>query len=402
MNQFSLLIKPSSWDCNLRCRYCFYLSKSSIYRKSAPRMSIATLQLMTRKFMALSMPVHSFGWQGGEPTLMGLNFFRQAIEFQKQYGHSGLSVANGLQTNGTLLDDAWGEFLQRYNFLVGISIDGPAELHNLGRVHSDGRGSHAEVLRGLEVLRRNHVEHNVLTLVSAYNQTHPLEIYHYLKDLGINYHQYIECTEFDQQGELLPFALQPGRWGEFLCTIFDEWHKHDTRNISVRLFDSILVRLVDGYANCCSMGTDCRQYFVIEHNGDVYPCDFYVRPELKLGNIEVDEIEPMQNSSLFRDFGLRKSSWNDRCSQCEYLQFCAGGCPKSRPGDDPGNLSALCADWRMFYSHTIDRFRKLAADISAERKRNAQQRLSAGGALPGRNDPCPCGSGKKFKKCCGA
>ncbi len=402
MNQFSLLLKPSSWDCNLRCRYCFYLKKSNIYNKSAPRMNIQTLQLLTQKFMALRLPVHSFAWQGGEPTLMGLDFYRQAIEFQKQYGQSGLSVANGLQTNGTLLDDGWGKFLQQYNFLIGISIDGPAELHNRGRVDGAGCGSHSQVMRGLEVLRRNQVEHNVLTLVSAYNQDHPLEIYHYLNDLGLNYHQYIECTEFNQAGQLLPFSLQPGRWGEFLCTIFDEWYKNDSRKISVRLFDSILVRMLDGYANCCSMGTDCRQYFVIEHNGDVYPCDFYVRPELKLGNIAVDDIDSMLGSELFQAFGLRKSLWNGRCSHCEYLEFCAGSCPKSRPGADSANLSVLCEDWRVFYSHTLERFREIAAAIRAERKQSAGQNLGSVSVTPGRNDPCPCGSGKKYKKCCGA
>ncbi len=384
----------------MRCRYCFYLSKSSLYRQAAPRMSISTLQLLTRKFMSLPLASYNFGWQGGEPTLMGLDFFRQAIEFQKQYGHSGLIVANGLQTNGTLLDHGWGEFLRRYNFLVGISLDGPAKLHDLGRFHPDGRGSHAEARRGLAILQRHQVEHNVLTLISASNQDYPLEIYHYLKDLGLNYHQYIECTEFDAQGQLLPFALRPGRWGEFLCTIFDEWYKRDTKNISIRLFDSILVRLIDGYANCCSLGLDCRQYFVIEHNGDVYPCDFYVQPELKLGNIEVDKLETMQQSSRFREFGLRKSAWNNLCPQCEYLPLCAGGCPKSRPGQNPANLSVLCPDWRLFYRHTLGRFQKLAAEIKAERKRNAIPQNTAG-RTTGRNNPCPCGSGKKYKKCCG-
>jgi uncharacterized protein len=397
MKPFSLLIKPSSWDCNLRCRYCFYLGKRSIYNESAPRMSARMLQNMIQKFMAMEMPVHSFGWQGGEPTLMGLDFFRRAVAFQQQFGHPAQSVSNGLQTNGTLLNDEWGKFLRQYNFLVGVSIDGPAELHDRGRTFIDGHGSHAEVMRGMETLRRNKVDFNALTLVSAFNQEHPLEIYRYLKNQGINYHQYIECVEFDQAGKLLPFAVKPGRWGEFLCTIFDEWFKNDTRKISVRLFDSILVRLVDGYANVCAMGTDCRQYFVVEHNGDVYPCDFHVRPELKLGNINDDEFDSLLNSKIYREFGVLKNSWNKRCSTCDYLSLCAGCCPKNRPGNDPANLSVLCEDWRLFYSHTIERFRQLAAEIIEERKRAASQRRQ-----PSRNDPCPRGSGKKYKKCCGA
>ena len=400
MKQFSLLIKPSSWDCNLRCRYCFYLKKSNIYDQPAPRMSRQVLQSMIQKFMNIKMPAHSFGWQGGEPTLMGLDFFRQAVAFQEQFGRAGRVVSNGLQTNGTLLNDGWGEFLHRYKFLVGISMDGPAELHNCGRTFIDGHGSHADVLLGMEVLRRNQVEFNVLTLVSAFNQEKPLEIYRYLRDQGIFYHQYIECIEFDQSGKLLPFSVAPGRWGEFLCTIFDEWFKNDIGKVSVRLFDSILVRLVDNFANVCAMGTDCRQYLVVEHNGDIYPCDFYVRPELKLGNVVVDEFDSLLKSELYREFGMRKKLWDERCSQCEYLNLCAGCCPKNRPGDYH-SLSVLCDDWRLFYSHTIERFRQLADKIIEERKHAVRQSISRT-SNPGRNDPCPCGSGKKYKKCCGA
>ncbi len=408
MRPFSLLVKPSSWGCNLRCKYCFYLEKRAIYADKHHKMTNDVLEAMIRKFMAVNMSAHSIGWQGGEPTTMGLDFFKQAVKFQQQYGKSGQTVSNGLQTNGTLLDDEWCKFLTKYNFLVGISIDGPAKIHDINRVTVDGRGSHELVMKGLAALRRNHTEHNVLTLVSSVNQDRPLEIYNYLKDLGVSFHQYIECVEFNREtGQLTDFAVQPEKWGEFLCQIFDEWYKEDTRKISVRLFDSVLTMLVDRVPNVCAMGQDCRQYFVVENNGDIYPCDFFVQPELKLGNIVTDDWEALQNSPIYEEFGRHKREWNEECESCRFLPLCAGCCPKNRPihGSDPRALSVLCSAWKMFYEHTIDRFEKLAADIVKERQEEAmRQRMATSPrnyARVGRNDPCPCGSGKKYKKCCG-
>ena len=398
---FSLLIKPASCSCNLRCSYCFYLDKTAVFGPGPLRMDEATLSTMIRKFMELRMPVATFGWQGGEPTLTGVDFFRRAVELQRRFAVKGQVVTNALQTNGTLLDDVWGEFLHRNRFLVGISVDGPAEIHDLNRLHADGRGSHAEVMRGIDLMKKHRVEFNVLTLVSSANQDRPVEIYRYLKSLGVNYHQYIECVEFDRDAKLKPCSVDPLKWGKFLCAVFDEWYPADTRTVSVRLFDTVLAKLVDRAENSCSAGTDCRQYFVVEYNGDIFPCDFYVRPELKLGNIRTDEFETLLDSPLYRDFGGRKRAWNDRCRNCEFLNLCAGCCPKNRPETDPSNLSALCEGWRLFYSHTIERFDLLAAQIAAERKAAVSRHL-AGAAPPGRNAPCPCGSGRKFKKCCGA
>lgn len=411
MKPFSLLIKPTSADCNLRCQYCFYLGRQQLYPQTRThRMSDNVLDGMIASFMRTDQPQYSFGWQGGEPTLMGLDFFKRVIELQQKHGRAGAAVANGLQTNGILIDDAFARHLAQYNFLVGISVDGPADIHDRYRRFADGRGSHARVMQALDTLKRRHVEYNVLTLVNDINVKRPRDIYHYLCDQGILFHQYIECVEFDVSGRLQPFAVTGKQWGDFLCAIFDEWFKHDTRRVSIRLFDSILSMMVDGIANVCAMGTDCRQYFVVEHNGDVYPCDFFVRPELKLGNILTGSWSEFQDSEVYRKFGQRKRQWNAQCAECEFLRYCAGDCPKNRPskGADPTQLSVLCPGWLQFYRHTIDRFRQLAKQIQRERQAEAVRPSTAPPAFAprrkkvGRNDPCPCGSGKKYKHCCGA
>lgn len=404
MKDFSLLVKPASADCNLRCKYCFYLGKCSLYPEAKKhRMSDDVLEKMVSSFLATDQRQYSFGWQGGEPTLMGLDFFKKVTSLQEKYGKPGASVSNGLQTNTTLIDDEFARHLAKYNFLVGVSVDGPPEIHDLNRITIDGRGSHSQVMRGLECLRKNKVEYNVLTLVSSANVNMPKEIYHYLCDMGVYYHQYIECVEFDEKGDLMPFAVNGEEWGNFLCAIYDEWIKSDTRKVSVRLFDSIITMMVEGVANSCNMGTDCRQYLVVEHNGDIYPCDFYVERDLKLGNIMENTWEEMLSSPLYGEFGRRKSNWNRACAECEYLRYCAGCCPKNRPtrGVDPTQLSVLCNGWKQFYHHTLKGFRKLANEIVEERESASKRGRVEVGDI-GRNDPCPCGSGKKYKRCCGA
>ncbi len=398
---FSLLIKPASWRCNLGCPSCFYSKKSELFRDGGLRMNDEVLAALTRKFLGLELPLSCFGWQGGECTLMGLDFFRKALDFQRKFAKPGQRVSNSIQTNATLLDDEWGRFFHENNILTGVSLDGPPEMHDRSRPWPDGRGSYADVLRGLEALRRNRAEFNVLTLVSAVNQEHPKEIYRYLKSLDVKYHQYIECVEFDSAGSLKPCSAEPRKWGRFLCELFDEWYPADVRKVSIRLFDSILSRLVDGAPSLCSMGGDCRQYFVVEHNGDLYPCDFHVSPEWKLGNIGTDDLLPLFESPLYREFGTRKSAVHEKCRLCEYRALCMGCCPKNRfPAGDWKSLSALCDGWKMFYAHTLERFGKIAAGIREDRAGNAP-RGEGPPSRPGRNSPCPCGSGKKYKNCCG-
>ena len=402
---FSLLVKPAGADCNLRCAYCFYLDKAALYPDAVRhRMSDAVLDRLIASYMATDQPQYAFGWQGGEPTLMGLDFFRRVTDLQKQHGKPGAVVANGLQTNGTLLDDAFAAHLAAYQFLVGVSLDGPAELHDPNRITADGRPTHARVLAGIDCLRRNRVEFNILTLVNRLNGRRPETVYRELVAKGFLFHQYIPCVEFDARGQPLPFSVEPRQWGEFLCALFDLWHAGDTRTVSIRLFDSILVRLVEGIANVCHMGRDCRQYFLVEHNGDVYPCDFFAEPALKLGNIMETGWAELYQSPAFKAFGACKAAWNPTCDTCPWLDVCAGDCPKHRYAGarDSRRLSYLCEGWRLFYAHTLPRFQELAEAIRRERRaQNAVFQNALPHPATGRNSPCPCGSGKKYKHCCG-
>lgn len=407
MKPFSLLVKPASADCNLRCEYCFYLDRSKLYPETrSHRMSDEVLKRMVSTYMRTWQPQYAFGWQGGEPTIMGVDFFRRVVELQMKYGREGSSVANGLQTNGTLIDDEFAAHLAKYSFLVGISLDGPQELHDHYRRTADSRGSHADVLRGVECLKRNGVEYNVLTLVNSINVNHGKTVYQYLCDMGILYHQYIPCVEFQDNGEPMPFSVSGPEWGEFLCQIFDEWAQGDTRRVSIRLFDSIVALLVDGTPNVCHMAPDCCQYFVVEHNGDVYPCDFFVDTNRRLGNIAEETWEQIQSSADYRSFGRDKSRYSDACRSCEYLRVCLGDCQKHRQ-PHPLGQSRLCAGWKRFYQHAMPRFRQLADEIVEERRlEQLAHQTAVRNALPvqkvGRNDPCPCGSGRKYKRCHGA
>ncbi len=365
---FSLLVKPTSADCNLRCSYCFYLDRSELYPEVRQhRMSDATLERMLRSFLATEQPQYAFGWQGGEPTLMGLEFFRQVTELQRRLGRPGALVSNGFQTNGTRLDDDWARHFAQYRFLVGVSVDGPATLHDRYRLDRGGRPSHARVLQGIAALKRQHVEYNVLSLVSHANVRHPETVYEYLCAQGVQHHQYIECVEFDASGRLQPFAIGAAEWGEFLCRLFDRWYAKDVYRISIRLFDTILSRLVDHVSNTCAAGDSCDQYFVVEYNGDVYPCDFHVGPQWRLGNVHQDEWEALQQSPAYRAFADGKRQWHAACTVCPWLRFCHGDCPKNRAGSAPDAPSHLCAGWKRFYAHALPRLEELAQEVRLRR-----------------------------------
>ncbi|MHC4884738.1 MAG: anaerobic sulfatase maturase [Planctomycetota bacterium] len=417
MRPFSLLVKPAGPDCNLRCEYCFYLKKCELFQEERQhRMTDETLEAMIKGYMATPQPQYSFGWQGGEPTLMGVDFFKRVVELQQRYGRAGASVANGLQTNGTLIDAEFARHLAEYKFLLGVSLDGPPEIHNHYRLNAAGRGSHADVMSGIHHLLHHKVEFNILVLVSQANVHRAKEVYHYLCDQGFLFHQYIPCVEFVAPGEISPFSITGQEWGAFMNEIYDQWLPHDTRRVSIRHFDSVVNYFVTGQRNVCMMGHNCCQYFVVEHNGDIFPCDFYVEKELKLGNVTETDWGEAQKSELYTQFGCQKTQWNDACVSCPCLELCAGDCLKHRlpmtTARDPHSLSHLCEGQKMFIEHTTEGFQRLASEVKAqheaERRQMAQMQMGPRPAPPqpptqrvGRNDPCPCGSGRKYKKCCG-
>jgi uncharacterized protein len=410
MKPFTLLIKPASADCNLRCEYCFYLGHSSLYPETKKhRMSADVLEKLIVGYMDTEQPNYAFGWQGGEPTIMGLDFFEKVTDLQKKHGRAGSLVSNGLQTNGVLIDDELARHFRKYNFLLGVSLDGPAEIHDHYRRYAGGSGSHADVLKGIEALKRHDVDFNILILVNAANVGRGREVYRYLCDNGFLFHQYIPCVEFDGGGKPMPFTISGGQWGDFLCEVYDEWYKADTRRVSIRFFDSLMTYLVDNVYNICHMNRNCCQYFVVEYNGDIYPCDFFVDKDLRIGNVADTSWNEAQESPLYLAFGRQKYRWNGLCEGCEYLPYCSGDCLKHRlpTHHDPATLSWLCSGWKQFYKHSLPGFRTLAQHIKSERR--MAHAAGGGGAEPqgsfegiGRNDPCPCGSGKKFKKCHGA
>jgi len=400
---FSLLIKPASADCNLRCGYCFYLDRSALYPATpVHRMDDAVLEQMIRTFLALPFPSHRLTFQGGEPLLMGEGFYSRVFLLQRLYARPGGEVVTGMQTNGTLLTDGLAALLAREGSLTGVSVDGPAELHDRYRCRIDGSGSHAAVVAGIERLRKAGAPFNVLTLVSAANVAEPERVYDYLRDeLGVLFHQYIPCVEQLPDGAPAPYAVSAEGWGAFLCRLFDRWYLQDTRRVSVRLFDDLLNKLVDGVDTSCTGGMSCRNYLVVEHNGDVYPCDFYVTPELRLGNIMEQSWDELWNAPACIAFGRRKRLWASVCERCSYLTLCRGDCPKNRlivPGEATHRPSRLCVGWKRFYAHALPRLEELAQDIRRARR---QQLSGVPASAVGRNDRCPCGSGRKFKSCCG-
>ncbi len=359
--------------------------------------------------MTTNQPVYAFGWQGGEPTLMGLDFFHKVVDLQKKYGRADSRVANGIQTNAILIDDKFAEHFARYRFLVGCSLDGPAKIHDRYRTTKAGGPSHTDVLKGIKTLKRHQVEFNILVLVTQANVHCAKDVYSYLVDQGFYYHQYIPCVEFNEKGALMPFAITGQQWGDFMCTIFDQWYSCDSKTVSIRNFDSILQKLIDGFSNICSLGDNCCQYFVVEHNGNIYPCDFFVQENLKIGNIMNMSWKDALSASIYNEFGAQKSCYNSLCTACDCLDLCMGDCLKHRVYGEATSikLSWLCAGWQHLISYTQDKLQIIAKELR-ERQTSAIQRELRSKASrrirstpPGRNQPCPCGTNLKFKKCCG-
>ena len=354
-------------------------------------MSEETAETLVRSYMSTEQPVYSFGWQGGEPTLMGTDFFRFVVDRQKAHGRTGARVANGLQTNGIAISDEMAQLFHDYSFLLGVSLDGPAELHDRYRKDAAGKGTHARVLQGIKKLEAAGVDFNILVLVSAANVNHGREVYRYLVDQGFYYHQYIPCLEKAPDGAPAEFSIDGEGWGEFLTQVHDEWIKGDQRRVSIRHVDSILQLLVNGAVTSCTMGGACNAYFVVEYNGDVFPCDFYVQDDLRLGNIAADSWEALIASPARRKFAAAKARWPASCSSCSYLHLCSGDCVKHR-----NPVSELCSGWKRYYGHALHDLESLAASVPKQ--------PGSTGALfdPATLDPeekCYCGSGKKAKHC---
>lgn len=362
----SILVKPAGPDCNLSCAYCFYSGKSSLFPETGKhRMSEALLTEMIRQIMTQAGDEVGIAWQGGEPTLMGLAFFQKAVDLMSRFGRNQ-AVGNGLQTNGLLIDKDWARFLRQYNFLVGLSIDGPEHVHDHYRRMKDGSGSWSMVCDRAKMMLDQGVSVNALGVVTDYSAGYPEEIYGFYKGLGLDYMQLIPCVETDSMDpeRILPFSVSAERYGPFLCGLFDLWladFVDGAQTTSIRLFDSILHTYVELPPPECTLLEECGNYVVVEHNGDVYSCDFFVEPRWRLGNIKEDRLPDMLNSERQKAFGSMKKGLHNECIACKWLSHCRGGCTKDRPRGGQGNsLNYLCEAYKMFFEHADERFKELA------------------------------------------
>jgi len=405
---FHVLAKPTGPICNLDCEYCFFLSKEQLYPNDRFRMSDDVLERYLRQLIeAHSAPEVTIAWQGGEPTLMGIDFFRRAVALVDSYLRPGQTAQHTIQTNGTLLTGDWCEFLAENNFLVGISIDGPPEFHDRYRVDKHGKSTFDKVKRGLDLLVAHGVEWNVLCTVHAANQDHPLEVYRFFRDeLGAEFIQLIAIVERDnetgfQEGDTVTDrSVDPAAWGWFLNTVFDEWLRHDVGKVFVPQFDAALSAWMGMEPSLCIFRSTCGDAVALEHNGDVYSCDHFVEPDHLIGNIGATHLVELLASPQQQRFGQAKlDTLPQYCRDCTVRFACNGECPKNRftltPGGDNG-LNYLCAGYFDFFTY-IDGPMKLMAGLL--RQGRFADEITDLFAKAGRNDPCPCGSGRKTKYC---
>ena len=376
---FNLMIKPAGSLCNLDCHYCYYLDKAEIYHGRQPRMSEDMLETLTRQYIESNdVPEVTFNWHGGEPLVMGLDFYRKAVELQHKYA-GGKLIHNTIQTNGTLITPEWADFFRENDFLVGISIDGPADIHDRFRKDKGGLPTFDKVMRGVTLLRQRGVQFNTMTTVNKASEGRGAEVYRFLKSIGSRYMQFMPVVEHvmypvDSQGSMQkkarPYIVSPetpgaylARWsvssqgfGRFMCDIFDEWWRSDVGRYFVNIFDATLAGYCGAQPGSCAYAATCGGNIVVEHNGDVYPCDHFVYPEYFSGNIESRHLRQIASSDMQRRFGLNKrNTLPSRCFACKYVNVCHGECPKhrfSKTDNGDTGLSALCSGYYMFFEHT--------------------------------------------------
>jgi uncharacterized protein len=427
---FHLLAKPTGAVCNLDCAYCFFLSKEMLYPGSRFRMADELLEAYISQLIEAhsQVPEVQIAWQGGEPTMMGVDFFRRSVELANRYLKPGQRAIYTIQTNGTLLDAEWASFFRENDFLVGISIDGPRELHDVYRVNKGGRGSFDQVIRGLEFLQAAGVEWNALTTIHAANAERGREVYRFLRDeCGASFIQFIPIIErvaeaadgevpwsswrdrplYEQKGDRVTNrSVSAEQYGRFLIDVFEEWVRRDVGEVYVQMFDVALANWVGEPPGLCIHSETCGLALALEHTGDLYSCDHFVEPAYKLGNISETRMLELVGSPQQRQFGLdKRDTLPQYCLECDVRFACHGGCPKDRfistPDGEPG-LNYLCAGFKDFFHHVDRPMRFMAEQLRrGGAPSSIVQLYAAEDAKRGRNDPCTCGSGRKWKTCHG-
>ena len=382
-----VMLKPAGAHCNLACKYCYYLEKNNLYQNSHRHlMSDEMLEQFTREYIeAQTMPQVLFTWHGGEPLMRSIDFYKKALELQKKYAN-GKQIDNVIQTNGTLLTNEWCEFFAKNHWLVGISIDGPQEYHDHYRVTPDGKPSWEKVMQGISLLKKHRVEWYAMAVVNAYNAEHPLEFYHFFRDNGCQYLQFTPIVERltehedgrtlasladDREIPLADASVTPQQWGNFLCTIFDDWVRHDVGKTFVEIFDCTLANWMGVLPGICAYSKECGHAGVMEHNGDVYSCDHFVFPEYKLGNIREQSLIDMLYGEKQQAFSrLKHTSLPRQCKECDMEFACHGECPKNRFEKDkygePG-LNYLCQGYYQYYTHVAPYMDFMKRELLAQR-----------------------------------
>lgn len=431
--RFHLLAKPSGSTCNIDCKYCFFLSKEALYPNEKHRMSEATLEAYIRQLLeSHRTPEVTVAWQGGEPTLMGLDFFIKAVAIADRYRRPDQKVKHTFQTNGIALDDEWCAFLKANDFLVGLSVDGPRDIHDANRVTRGGRGTFDLVMEGWQHLRKHGVEFNILCTVNAANQAHGRRVYQFFRDdLGATWIQFIPIVEratpetihianlgwserpkekrllYTQTGSLVTERSVSGaQYGQFLVDVFEEWVRHDVGRVYVQLFDVTLEAYFGSYKLCIHAPT-CGNGPALEYNGDLYACDHFVEPRYKLGNIHEVHMLELVGSAGQRKFGQdKRDTLTRQCQQCEVRPLCNGGCPKDRFVDsrdgEPGH-NYLCEGLYRFFTHTRPAMQQMGQLYSnGQAPAEVMRWIASEDVRRGPYAPCSCGSGRKFRFCHGA
>lgn len=408
--EFQVLVKPIGAVCNLDCRYCYYLGKRDLYPNTRSfRMDDALLErYIVQHIEACPKDLIFFSWHGGEPTLLGLDHFRRIVELQRRHQPPGRRILNGIQTNGILLDEEWCRFLAAEGFYVGLSLDGPRELHDRYRTTKGGRATHKQVMQTLRLLQRYRIPCDILCVVSDQNVRHPTAVYRFFRELGIDYLQFLPLVA-RSNGRVTGETVPAEAYGTFLCTVFDEWVRHDVTRLGIQNFDEAMRPFLGMEHALCIFRETCGDVVVVEHNGDFYCCDHFVDRDHRLGNIRETPLVEMLESAAQREFGRRKRDGLPRyCRECEVLALCNGGCPKDRfirtPDGEEG-LNYLCPGLKRFFTYSRPYLQRIASFRQSGEPLERLMRLirSEDAAVvrrAGRNDPCPCGSGKKYKRCC--
>lgn len=383
-----VMLKPVGAVCNLACEYCYYLEKARLYKETPKHvMSEKLLEKFIEEYInSQTMPQVLFTWHGGETFMRPISFYKKAIELQKKYAN-GRTIDNCIQTNGTLLTDEWCKFLKENNFLVGISIDGPQEFHDEYRRNRQGQPSFQKVMKGINLLKKHGVEWNAMAVVNDFNADYPLDFYHFFKELDCRYIQFTPIVERlskrtdgltlssaiqNTDGtELAEFSITPKQWGNFLCTIFDEWVREDVGKFFIQLFDSTLANWIGEQPGVCTLAKTCGHAGVMEFNGDVYSCDHFVFPEYRLGNIYQKTLVEMMYSPEQQRFGQHKQdSLPRQCRECEFLFACNGECPKNRfmhTAEGEAGLNYLCKGYHQFFKHAAPYMDFMKKELMAQR-----------------------------------